>query len=150
MKKVFNTLSIAFMLTASLFTSCKKDAPTPAPTAQSMLTAKTWQVDEVKIYTASGTFTEYKKGAANNASDFSLVRQKYNADGSIVYTDDSGLSGNDGRWELLDNNTKLKVGLPSLGISVVCEGFSVTANTFSYKLHFSPTEYTQFNFIPVP
>lgn len=152
MKKVFNTLSIAIFFTASLlFTSCKKDSPnTTPPSVQSLLTTKTWQVDEVTDYTASGTFREYKKGASNNASDFSLVRQKFNVNGTITYTDDSGVSGNDGQWQLLENNTKLKLGLPSMSLSVVCDEFAVTANTFSYKLYFSATEYTQFSFVPVP
>ncbi len=152
MKKVFNKLSIVMVVAVvSFFTSCKKDeVVAPQTPAQSLLSAKTWQMEEVTDYYGGIADKIYKKGASNNQDDYSLVRQKFNANGTITYTDQFGTQGSDGLWELQSNNTKIKLSLPSMGLTVLCDDFTVTANSFSYKLKSSATEYTHFIFSAVP
>jgi hypothetical protein len=134
-------------------TSCQKEVPavtTPTPSKKQLLTAKVWVVDEVKETQNGTSVTLYKRGATNNTDDFSLVRNQYKNDGSIVWRDEFGDEGNDGRWELLNNDTQLKLSWPIANMSVTVHDVTVTANSFSYKLIAAPGIYTTWKFIPQP
>lgn len=146
-----NVVLAVITIVTMVFTSCKKDSTEPTQLSVSqMLTAKTWQVEEVTDHMGGNIDKLYKRGANNNQDDYSLVRQQFKTDGTITYTDEFGITGKDGLWELQDNNKKIKLNLPSMGLSVVCEDVTVTANSFSYKLTYPGNGYVLFTFSPLP
>lgn len=149
-KNIAKTIAFALLGIATL-ASCKKSADeTPAPTPASMLTAKTWQMERVtEVHTGIPNNIIYQRGATNNQEDFSLVRQRYNANGTVDYTDENGFSGSNARWELLDNNTRLKMTFGGFGVTF--DQFTISAAQFSYKSPFATaTDYVLFTFTPVP
>jgi len=151
MKRSINTWSTILVLAiVSTFASCKKDSvTTPVADAHKLLMARTWQVEEVSEYMSGVADIQYKRGAPNNQDDFSLVRQRFNKDGSITYTDEFGLVGNDGTWQLQDNNTAIRIGWPTMGLFIVGQECTITDHSFSYKIKSGAAdEYTQFIFSP--
>jgi hypothetical protein len=148
-KNIVKTAATA-LLGIAFLASCKKSTDeTPAPTAQTLLTAKTWQMEKVtEVRTGSPTVI-YQRGATANQEDFSLVRQRFNSNGTMDYTDEDGNSGTNARWELLENNTRLKITFGGFGVSF--EQFTITANQFSYKSPFATaSDYVLYTFTPVP
>lgn len=148
MKKLMR-LATALILSVALFstTSCdKEDDIRPAPLEVQLLTAKTWQIEEVaEVNKAGAARITYKKGVANNEDDFSLVRQTFQKNGSITYVDQFGEAGSDGRYQLLKNNMlRLSVGL----LTTIVEQVVIRENSFSYRLTHEDG-YTQFTFSPV-
>jgi hypothetical protein len=148
-KNNLKTIIIA-LLGIAFLASCKKAAnETPAPTAQTMLTAKTWQMEKVTEVRTNTPTVVYQRGAATNQEDFSLVRQRFNSNGTMDYTDENGISGTNAHWELLDNNTRLKMTFGGFGVSF--EQFTISANQFSYKSPFATaTDYVLYTFTPAP
>lgn len=144
-RRINQTLTFVFA-SLMILASCSKKDHQPANDAKSLLTAHTWQVEEAS-YTESGQkYVTYKKGAANNDDDYSKVRQTYKADGSVVWVDQSGDSGSDGRYELLNNNQQIK--LIYGGTVLTCDIVQLTATTFSYKIPIQDG-FAQFIFSPV-
>lgn len=142
-------MTTAFFLASLFVVSCKKDdvKPVPAPTAKDLLTAKTWQMEEVTDNHGTPQVV-YKKGAANNEEDYSLVRQAFKADGTITYIDQFGDAGTNGTYELLENNTRIRLGMTGSSLSVVAQSLNVSASRFSYHL-VDGAGYVQFTFSPV-
>lgn len=148
MKKVIR-LASALFLSAVLFsaTSCNKDEDLKQePIEVQLLTAKTWQMEEVAdVINGSTPHVTYKRGATNNEDDFSLIRQTFKKDGSITFIDQEGESGSDGRYQLLENNMlRLSWGF----ITSIVEHVVIRENSFSYRL-VHEDGYTQFTFSPV-
>lgn len=130
-------------------TSCrsKEDMVPPLSVIKRLLTAQTWQINEV-FDVQNGVITPlYKRGATNNEEDFSAVRQLFKTDGRIIYTGQEGETGSDGRYELLENDTRLKLSMPEWGLSVTVNAVKVTSGEFSYQLG-TAEGYTQFTFVP--
>jgi hypothetical protein len=149
-KNIVKTVATA-LLGIAILASCKKSTDeTPAPTAQTMLTAKTWQIEKViEAHAGSPTTVVYQRGANNNQEDFSLVRQRFNSNGTMDYTDEDGNSGTNARWELLENNTRLKITFGGFGTTF--EQFTISTTQFSYKTPFATaTDYVLLTFTPVP
>ncbi len=142
-------LLFSFMTIIFALSSCQKERDAqPAPSVRELLTAKTWLIDEVNENYGT-PHQVYKRGAQNNEDDFSAVRQRYHADGSITYTDQFGDSGTDGFYELLDNDTRIRLGIGGgQGFSIVADHFRISANRFSYRL-VNSMGYTEFVFVPV-
>lgn len=145
----FSVLAVtAMILTAMVSCSSKdKEVTPPLSDVKTLLMAKNWQVNEVIEMNGTDKTVVYKRGVAGNEEDYSAVRQQYKADGSIVYTDNDGETGSDGRYELLENNTKLKLSVPSMGMSVTVNSLKVTSGEFSYRLGTSAA-YLQLTFGP--
>ena len=130
-------------------TSCKKENTEQQMSAvQKDLISKTWQVEKVIDYAGGSPSILYQRNAIENTDDFSLVRQTYKANGSITYIDQFGESGTDGSYELLSNNTKIKLKLASIGLSVTAENLKVTATSYSYTLKHAEGDSTRFIFSP--
>jgi hypothetical protein len=145
MKRLFSHsfVAIAF-LSAGLF-SCKKDTvESPVKTA---LMAHTWRVENVTEYNTGVPTVNYQRGAQNNSDDYSLVRQKYNSNGTIQYVDQFGSSGNNGTYQLLDNDRKLKIGFA--GLTTTVESLKVTASEFAYTLKVGDNDSLRFVFSPL-
>ena len=149
MKRIIQLASTLLFATI-IFASCnKEELEKPVPEVVIQLTAKTWQVEEV-VDNHGTAKVLYKKGAPNNEDDHSLVRQTLRRDGSIAYVDQFGNSGTDGRYQLLENNTKIKLSVEGMGgLSTIAQNLQVSANQFSYRL-VDEHGYTQFTFTPVP
>lgn len=151
MKQFLKLPVLAFAVILAVTTvSCRskdKEVTPPLTDIKTLLIAKTWQVNEVSEWDGTVKTVYYKRGAANNEDDYSAVRQQYKADGSIVYTDQDGETGSDGRYELLENNTRLKLSMPEMGLSITVNALKVTNGEFSYQLG-TPTGYVQFTFVP--
>ncbi|RXK86899.1 hypothetical protein [Filimonas effusa] len=133
--KLLASVVIASLIAA--LTSCNskdKEVTTPQSDVKKRLTAKTWQVKEVTEWESGAKTVVYKRGAANNEDDYAAVRQLFKDDGTVVYTDQDGETGTGGRYELLENGTVLKLGMPEFGISVVVYAVKVTDGEFSYRL----------------
>jgi hypothetical protein len=147
MKKIIY-LTAALILTVTLFTttSCSKDKEDkPVSVEQQLLTAKTWQVEEVSETIDGNKKVTYKRGAQNNEDDFSMIRQSFKKNGSITYVDSFGASGTDGRYQLLSNQQmRLSIG----GLSTVVFAVTVQENSFSYKQEIQGGV-LQFTFSPV-
>jgi hypothetical protein len=83
--------SVAFLLLSSIviFSGCKDDNDTVvSQTRTQILTAKTWQVDEL-ARNIGGVVTQYFRGGTNTTgSNYQFTRIKFNADGTGTYTDD--------------------------------------------------------------
>lgn len=139
----------AFIMSLVLFstTSCdKEDNLRQEPMEVQLLTAKTWQMEEVvSVEPGNQPYVTYKRGAADNEDDFSLIRQTFKKDGSITYIGQEGESGSNGRYQLLGNNM-LSLGLG--GIPIIVEQVIIRENSFSYRLVHGGG-YTQFTFSPV-
>lgn len=148
-KNSFKTI-ITALLGIALLASCKKSADvTPVPTVQAQLTDKIWRMEKVTEVHSSTPTVIYQRGAANNQEDFSLVRQQFNNNGTLSYTDENGISGTNSHWELLDNNTRLKITFGGFGVTF--EQFTISAAQFSYKSPFATaTDYVLYTFTPVP
>jgi hypothetical protein len=151
MKKAIQNFGVTIVALVTLgMASCKKeDGPKLISEKQQLLTAKTWQVSEVNEMIDGEKTALYKKGAANNEEDYSLVRQSFKADGKIHYTDQFGDQGTDGLWKLLDNDTRLQLSLLSMGITTIVDDFTISSTGFSYKLKTEGSNYVEFKFIPV-
>lgn len=148
MKKMIR-LATAFVMTLALFstTSCdKEDDIRQEPIEVQLLTAKTWQIEEVAtVENDAPPRVTYKRGTPNNEDDFSLIRQTFKKDGSITYVDQFGDSGTNGRYQLLNNNM-LRLSIE--GLSTIVETVVIRENSFSYRL-VHDGGYTQFTFSPV-
>lgn len=147
MKRIIRLASALFLSTV-LFstTSCnKEDELKKEPIEVQLLTAKTWQIEEVvEVTDGEPPHVTYKRGAANNEDDFSLVRQSFKKDGSIVFIDQEGESGSNGHYQLLENNMlRLSWGF----ITNIVEHTVIRENSFSYRL-VHEDGYTQFTFSP--
>lgn len=128
-------------------TSCdKEDEVRQEPMEVQLLTAKTWQIEEVaEIMDGEPPHVTYKRGVENNEDDFSLIRQTFKKNGSITYIDQEGASGSNGRYQLLSNHMlRLSMGF----ISTIVEHVVIRENSFSYRL-VHEGGYTQFTFSPV-
>jgi hypothetical protein len=131
--------------------SCKKDNDTPPlPDAAQQLTAKEWRMERVaEVHSGQPETVVYQRGAAGNQEDFSAVRQRFNASGSLSYTDENGFSGDNARWELLDNAARLKITFGGYGVTF--EQFTIGNGRFSYKTPgATATDYVCFTFTHVP
>ena len=142
-------LAATLILFVALFstTSCnKEDDIRQEPIEVQLLTAKTWQIEEVAEVNKAGTIRiTYKRGVYNNEDDFSFVRQTFTKNGSIIYVGQFGEAGSDGRYQLLNNNMlRLSVGL----LTTIVEKVMIRENSFSYRL-VHEDGYTQFTFSPV-
>lgn len=147
MKQIIRLTAALFL--ASIFAvSCKKEVvkPVPAPTVKERLTAKTWQMEEV-IDNHGTPVVTYRRGAANNEEDYSLVRQSFKADGTITYVDQFGDAGTNGTYELLENDTRIRLGMTGSNLSVIAQNLSVSNTRFSYWL-VDQDGYVQFTFSP--
>lgn len=140
---------LAFTLIACAASCRSKDEVLPSfSVVKRLLTAQTWQLNEVIDVQNGGVPTPlYKRGAPDNEDDFSKVRQQFKADGGIIYTDQDGETGTDGRYELLENDTRLKLSMPEMGFSVTVNTLKVTSGEFSYRLA-AGEGYTIFTFGP--
>jgi hypothetical protein len=141
--------SIAFVAIAAIlgFSSCKKDdVPAKESMVKKELMAHTWQMERVIEYTASNPQISYQRGSADNQDDYSMIRQTYKADGSITYVDQTGESGTDGSYELLNNDTKIRIGLASLGLSVIGDNLKVDHSSFGYTIKTLDGDSTRFIF----
>lgn len=125
---------LVLVMGSSSCRSTDKDVVTPVGEVKKLLTAQTWQMNEVSEVQNGVSTVVYKRGAAQNEEDYSAVRQLFKADGSIVYTDQDGSTGADGRYELLDNDTSLKLSMPAYDLSVTVYAVKVTSGEFSYRL----------------
>jgi hypothetical protein len=144
MKQVITIIS----LVAVGFTSCKKEDVQKESAIQKALMAHTWQMEKVTGYISGVPSVSYQRGAANNEDDYSLIRQTYKANGSIVYVDQFGDTGSNGTYELLDRDTKIKIGLSSMGLSIVGENLKVATTEFAYTLKHGDGDSTRFIFSP--
>jgi len=149
MKQITRILSFAALALSVSATSCKKDDSQPASTTKQALIAKTWQVETVIDYHGATPNVLYQRGAANNEDDHSLVRQTFKADGSITYVDQFGTSGTDGRYELFDNDRKMKIGAASVGFTTIVENVKANATQFAYTLNPGDGDSTRFVFSPL-
>jgi hypothetical protein len=141
--------SIAFVAIAAIlgFSSCKKDdVPAKESMVKKELMAHTWQMERVIEYTAGNPQISYQRGSADNQDDYSMIRQTYKADGSITYVDQTGESGTDGSYELLNNDTKIRIGLASLGLSVIGDNLKVDHSSFGYTIKTLDGDSTRFIF----
>jgi hypothetical protein len=141
--------SIAFVAIAAIlgFSSCKKDdVPAKESMVKKELMAHTWQMERVIEYTAGNPQISYQRGSADNQDDYSMIRQTYKADGSITYVDQTGESGIDGSYELLNNDTKIRIGLASLGLSVIGDNLKVDHSSFGYTIKTLDGDFTRFIF----
>ena len=143
-------LASALLLATFFFASCKKDdVQKPASQVQHYLTAKTWQVEEITENYGTPKVL-YKRGSPTNEDDHSLVRQTFKKDGTVVYVDQFGNSGSDGHYQLLDNDTKIKLSVDSFGgMMAIGHNLQVSANQFSYRL-IDEEGYIQYTFTPAP
>lgn len=143
----FSALVMALILVLS-GTGCRskdKEVVLPLSEVKKLLIARTWQVNEVSEVQNNQSTVVFKRGAANNEEDYTEVRQLFKEDGSIVYIDQEGESGSDGRYQLLDNGSSLKLSI--WGLEVKVNTVKVTSGEFSYRLG-TPDGYVQFNFGP--
>ena len=135
-----------------LLSACQKqkvvDKITLSPIAI-MLTSKTWQVKKVTQFSSGTSEVLYLKGAANNSDDFSMVRDKFNADGTVNFTDQFGLSGDDGKWVFNEASRMLTLSWPRAQLAVAVNNVKISEQEFSYDLLEGSTDYTQFLFMPV-
>jgi hypothetical protein len=146
MKQVITVLSLSLLVVG--FTSCKKEEVQKESATQKALMAHTWQMEKVTGYISGVPSVAYQRGVANNEDDYSLIRQTYKANGSIVYVGQFGDSGSDGNYELLNGDTKIKIGLNSMGLSIVGENLKATATEFAYTLKHGDGDSTRFIFSP--
>ena len=148
MKKMIR-FATALILSVSLFatTSCDKDEDERLePIEVQLLTAKTWQIEEVvDVIDGEEPNITYKRGRTDNEEDYTLVRQTFKKNGTITYIDQFGESGSNGRYQLLPNNMlSLSLGM----LTTVVEQVMIRENSFSYKL-VHQDGYIQFTFSPV-
>jgi hypothetical protein len=127
--------------------SCKKDdVPAKESIVKNNLMAHTWQMEKVIEYTSGNSTVSYQRGAADNQEDYSMIRQTYKADGSITYIDQGGESGTDGIYELLNNETRIRIGLASMGLSVIGNNLKVDHSSFGYTINTADGDSTRFIF----
>jgi hypothetical protein len=137
-------VAVACLIGAS---SCKKDdVPAKESQAKKDLMAHTWQMEKVIEYTSGNATVSYQRGATDNQEDYSMIRQTFKADGSITYVDQSGEAGTDGTYSLLNNDTKIKIGLASLGLSVIGDNLKVDNTSFGYTINTMDGDSTRFLF----
>lgn len=137
-------VAVACLIGAS---SCKKDdVPAKESQVKKDLMAHTWQMEKVIEYTSGNATVSYQRGATDNQEDYSMIRQTFKADGSITYVDQSGEAGTDGTYSLLNNDTKIKIGLASLGLSVIGDNLKVDNTSFGYTINTMDGDSTRFLF----
>src|SRR5690348_4761371 len=137
-------VAVACLIGAS---SCKKDdVPAKESQVKKDLMAHTWQMEKVIEYASGNATVSYQRGATDNQEDYSMIRQTFKADGSITYVDQSGEEGTDGTYSLLNNDTKIKIGLASLGLSVIGDNLKVDNTSFGYTINTMDGDSTRFLF----
>ncbi len=137
-------VAVACVIGAS---SCKKDdVPAKESLVKKDLMAHTWQMEKVIEYTSGNPTVSYQRGAADNQEDYSMIRQTFKADGSITYVDQSGEAGTDGIYALLNNDTKIKIGLASMPLSVIGDNLKVDNSSFGYTINHMDGDSTRFLF----
>ena len=149
MTTIFKTISLSLLITVMAFTSCKKDDVQNDSETKKALISRTWQMQTVTTYTSGVPFVSYQRGAADNEEDFSLVQQTYKSNGSIHWVDQFGDTGTDGTYQLLQNDTKIKIGYAAMGLSIVGENLQVNASKYSYTLLHGDGDSTRFEFSPL-
>lgn len=105
-----NLLIITALFVFGFVSSCKKDeTTTPAKSKKEYLSAKTWIVSTVTA--AGGSASIYKRGntPANNIYDLDKVALKFNSDGTITGTDNTGKAFTGAKWSLSTDETKLTI-----------------------------------------
>lgn len=139
-----------FLVTATILLalpSCKKDdVPARESIVKKDLMAHTWQMEKVIQYASANPTISYQRGAVNNEDDYSMVRQTYKADGTIAYVDQFGETGTNGNYELLNNDTKIKIGLSSMGLFVIGDNLKVDNASFGYTIKSMDGDSTRFIF----
>lgn len=140
-------LVILAIVISSASCGSKENTVSPVSGIKKLLTAQTWQINEVTDVQNGVSTPLYKRGASDNEEDFSAVRQLFKVDGSIIYTGQFGETGSNGKYELLDNDSRLRLSMPDWGFSVTVAALKVTSGLFSYQLGNSEG-YTEFIFAP--
>lgn len=128
------------------FTSCSKENVGHSPTKQALI-AHTWQMETVTEYNSGIPHLVYQRGATNNEEDYSNVRQTYKSNGSIQFVDQFGESGSNASYQLLDQDTKIRISY--VGLVATGENLLVTGNQFAYTIKFNSTDSTRFIFAPL-
>lgn len=147
MKPAIKGIFLPFL--AVFFSSCEKEDVQKASVTRETLMAYTWQVEKVAIFTSGVPLVTYQRNAANNEEDYSLIRQTYKANGSVVYTDQFGDAGSNGTYELLNRNTAIKIGLGPVGLHVIGENLNASPTEFAYTLQHGDGDSTRFIFSPL-
>jgi len=143
-KTIVRSLSALFLTV--VFISCGKEKPPVSATKQALM-AHTWQMETITEYSFATPHVIYQRGSTNNDDDFSMIRQTYKSDGTIQYVDEFGESGSNAAYQLLDNNTKIRISYA--GLSVTGENLVVTGNQFAYTLKYNDTDSSRFLFSPL-
>ncbi|MBK7883675.1 MAG: hypothetical protein IPJ81_07615 [Chitinophagaceae bacterium] len=150
MKKIINFLNATTLLVVLTFTSSscqkeisKEDAGTDA---KGLLTAKTWQMQQVTTVENGISTIEFKRGAQNNLNDYSKMRLTFKPDGSMIFIDELGDQLNNASYVLLNDNKNLKITVD--GFPITFENLAITANQFSVKEKIADNEYSLYIFTP--
>lgn len=85
--------------------SCSKNATELTKTD---LISRTWQVDELVGQQGAVTLTIYKKGTANNVTDYAKFRLDFNSNGIVTATDEIGKTSQS-TWKFINNETQLEI-----------------------------------------
>ncbi|MFY7827497.1 MAG: hypothetical protein ACOVQ4_10235 [Flectobacillus sp.] len=116
-------LCMFFALISMLVSGCKvkqKQHDLSSQDSQSIITdllegdeltnqlSKTWTINKVNYQADSKKDMLYQRGEVANLRDYSKESFKLSSDGTVIHTDEGG-DKHEGKWKLVDNNTKLKM-----------------------------------------
>ncbi|WP_132055940.1 hypothetical protein [Pseudocnuella soli] len=146
MKRLFIYLS-AFLIVLSSFVSCSRESVgLNTPSGKSLLVAHTWHLAEVTELVSGKAIKVYRKGAARNADDYSLVRHTFKRDGSLQYVDQFGNSGTDGEYYLNAADSQLQMALGAQNL--VAEAVNISTDRFEYTVQLSEEDAIRYTFSP--
>jgi hypothetical protein len=70
--------------------------------------SRTWTINKVNYQADAKKDMLYQRGEVANLRDYSKECFKLSPDGTVIHTDEGG-DKHEGKWKLVDNNTKLKM-----------------------------------------
>lgn len=91
----------------SLF-SCKSKSDATIPPASTNLTAKVWLFDQASAV-GGGYRLDFQRGKTDDPFGLATVRVKFNDDGTITGSDNTGSPIKNAVWKLIDNSQKITV-----------------------------------------
>lgn len=104
------SLRIALLIWGfTIFVCCKHSSDTSIiPSSSSNLTTKIWLFDQASAV-GGGYTLNFQRGKVDDPFGLANVRVKFNDDGTISGTDNTGNPIKNGVWQLLSNGQKLTI-----------------------------------------
>ena len=144
--KKFSLYLLAVLIASTGFIYRVKHEGAISPAKQALL-AHTWRMETVFQHKSTNTQIIYRRGAPASEEDLSAVRLTCKSNGTIQYVDENGARGNNARYQLTDNDKKIRISYA--GLNITGENVVVNGNQFAYTVKYNNTDSSRFVYSPI-